>query len=802
MNNKVILQYGLPVVVFFILSIIYFLPQIQGKVLRQGDIVQYSAMAQEQSLYQQKEGKEILWTNSMFGGMPMYQIGVTIKNNLLTHVQNFLNLYFDRPIGYFFMGMLCFYIMMLSMGVNPWLSLIGSILFAFTTNNLVLFEAGHTSKLKVIFTAPLIIAGISHLLKQRYLLGAALYGLGFGLNIFNNHPQMTYYLGIIIGIFFAVYIALNTKQWKEVAKTLGIIVVMTLLGLGSSASQIWTTLEFTKDTMRGTPILEKEAGSTEVTSSNTEGLDWEYAMQWSNGTKDLIATFIPKAVGGGSGEWVEGNSTFAKAIGRRQRMQAPTYWGDLPFTSGPAYFGAVVIFLFIFGLFVIKGVYKWWIALAVLLTYLLSMGKHFEVLNRLIFDYLPLYNKFRAHSSILSVTAIIMPILGILAIDQLSKSTDKLVYKKPLLYSVAIVGGIALLLWLMGGTFFDFVGLSDSQYDQAIQNALITQRKEMLSSSSLRTLMFVLFSGGFIWLYINDRIKNVFLIAGIGLFAMIDLFQIDKGYFGHDSFVTPRQLNSDFQPRPVDQQILQDPDPYYRVFDATIETFNSASSSYFHKTVGGYNAAKMQRFQDLIERHISNNNMKVLHMLNTKYFIVNGPENTPVAQQNPEALGNAWLIDTLVTVNTPNEEINALTDFNPATQAVLHKEFDKQVPVKTFVKEGSIKLTSYHPEKLEYTFTSQNDQFAVFSEIWYGPNKGWQAYIDGKEVDHVRVNYLLRGMNIPKGNHTIVFEFKPRAYYAGVTINLISSLIIILLMIGALVKYYLDYKKKQEGIQN
>jgi hypothetical protein len=798
MKNFSRLNYLLPIGVFLILSIIYFLPQLQGKVLRQGDIVQYSGMANEQTTYLKKENREILWTNSMFGGMPMYQIGVSVKNNLLAQVQSLMMLYFDRPIGYFFLGMICFYIMMLSLGINTWLSMTGSILFAFSTNNLILFEAGHTSKIMVIFTAPLIIAGISHLLKQRYLLGAGLYGLGFGLNILNGHPQMTYYLGMVLAVFFATYIIINKSKWKEVLTTLGIVSVMTLAGLASSASQIWSTWEYQSDTMRGKPVLEKEAGDVTETSSNTEGLAWDYAMQWSNGTKDLLATFIPKIAGGGSGEWIDGDSSFAKAIGRRQKMQAPTYWGDLPFTSGPIYFGAVMLLLFVFGLFVVKGVYKWWMGLAVLLTYLLSMGKHFEFFNRLVFDYLPLYNKFRAHSSILSVTAILIPVLGILALDQVSKAEDKIQYKKPLMYSAGILGGLALIIWLLGATLFDFTAAGDAQYEQAIQNALITQRKDMLSSSSLRALFLVLLTSGILWLFIHDKFKNTaYLIAGIGLLAAIDLFQIDKGYFGHDHFVSKRQLDQSFEPRPVDQQILQDPDPYYRVYDATIDAFNSASSSYFHKTVGGYNAAKMQRYQDIIDRHIMKNNMKVIHMLNTKYFIVNGSENTPVVQQNPEALGNAWLIDTIKLVNTPNEEINALTDFNPATQAILHKEFSNLVSKSTFTKSGSIKLTSYHPEKLTYEFKSDSDQFAVFSDIWYGPDKGWKAYIDGQEVEYTRVNYILRGLPVPKGDHNIVFEFKPKSYYAGIKINLVSSLLIILLLLGALVKYfYWDPRQK------
>lgn len=799
MKNFSRLTYLLPIVVFLLLSIIYFLPQLQGKVLQQGDIVQYSGMANEQTVYAQKEGREILWTNSMFGGMPMYAIGVSIKNNLLAYIQSAMMFYFDRPIGYFILGMICYYIMLLSFGINHWLSMIGSILFAFSTNNLILFEAGHTSKLLVIFTAPLIIAGISYLLDKKYLLGAGLYGLGFGLNILNNHPQMTYYLGMVLAVFFGVYVVLKRKEWKEVIKTLVIVAVMTVAGLASSASQIWTTLQYQGDTMRGNPILEAEPGDEAETSSNTVGLDWEYAMQWSNGTKDLLATFIPKVVGGGSGEWIEGDSPFAKAVGRRQKMQVGTYWGDLPFTSGPIYFGAVMLFLFVFGLFTVKGVYKWWLAFAVLLTYLLSMGKHFEILNRLIFDYLPLYNKFRAHSSVLSVTAILIPVLGILALDQFSKAEDKESYKKPLLYTTGILGGLAVVLWVLGGSLFNFTAPGDLQQPEVVQEALITQRKAMLSSSSMRALFLVLLSAGILWSYMKGYFNNKnILIAGVSLLGIIDLFQIDKGYFGHDHFVSKRQYNQSFEPRPVDQQILQDKDPYYRVYDATIQTFNSASSSYFHKTVGGYNAAKMQRFQDIIDRHIMKNNMKVLHMLNTKYFIVNGPDNAPMAQLNPDALGNAWLVDTLKMVNTPNEEINALTDFNPSTQAIVHKEFEKDIPVKLFAKEGSIRLTKYHPEKLEYSFESQSDQFAVFSEIWYGPDKGWKAYIDGKEASHVRVNYLLRGLNIPKGKHEIVFEFKPQAYYAGVRINLISSLLIILLFAGALFKtLYLDVKKKE-----
>jgi hypothetical protein len=792
--SKSIIQYLIPVVLLIAITCIYFYPQLEGKVVKQGDIVQYSATAQEQTVYREKEGRDILWTNSMFGGMPMYQIGVSLKNNFLVYAQSVMSLFIDRPIGYFLIGALSFYIMMLALGLGPWLSFIGSILFAFTTNNLILFEAGHTSKLAVILVSPLIIAGMSLLLKQKYLIGAGVYGVGFGLSILNGHLQMTYYLGLILGVFFLTYIIVHRNQWLEVGKTLSIIAVMTLLGLGASASQLWTTWEYSKETTRGTPILKpienQEASNSSATKS---GLDWDYAMQWSNGTKDLLATFIPKIVGGSSTEFVDGDSPFAKAVGRRQKLQAPTYWGDLPFTSGPVYYGAVVFFLFVFGLFVLKGVYKWWIGLAVLMTYLLSMGKHFEILNRFLFDHLPMYNKFRAHSSILSVTAIIMPILGLLALKQLSESTTKSDYKKPLLYSTAITAGIALLFLLLGSMFFSFVGEGDAQYEPRIQDALIDQRKTMLRLSSFKTLSLILISAGLIWLFIQDKLKSMWMILGIGVIAILDLFDTNRGYLPNDSFVTPRQYKSSFEPRSVDQQILQDPDPHYRVFDASINTFNTATSSYFHKTIGGYHAAKLRRIQDLIERQISNNNMKVLDMLNTKYFIVNGQDNVPFVQQNPNTLGNAWFVDRLSVVDNADAEMDSLTNFDPKSTAIINKEFSNQVKSLTFQKNGEIKFVSYHPEKLAYKTNSTSDQFAVFSEIWYGPNKGWEAFIDGKKVDHVRVNYLLRGLNIPAGQHDVVFEFKPKAYYAGLNINLFCSIaILLLLVLGLGRQFYID----------
>jgi len=783
-----------------------FLPHFQGKVLRAGDLVESTSMSNELATYGAKFDKEILWTNSMFGGMPSYQIGGARPTNFLKYLTPIMSLKtqaFTSP-AIIITGMICFFIMMLVLGISPWLSLLGALLFGLSTNNFILIEAGHPTKLYTICYSPLVIAGVVSLFKQKYLIGAALFGIGFGLNVMANHPQMTYYLGIILAILVAIYLIETIKKkysWKEFTLALVSLSVVGLIGLLCSASTLWTTYEYSTDTMRGKPILEADANTIANTSSSTtDGLAWDYAMQWSNGPIDILATFIPKAAGGGSGEWLDGKSLLGKAIGQRQAFQGPTYWGDLPFTSGPIYLGAVAIFLFVFGLFILKGKMKWWLGLAVLLTLILSMGKNMELINQLFFDYFPLYNKFRAPSSILGTTVILIPILGILALSEIVKSNDKSKYVKPLLITTSILGGLSLLMWIGGSWFFDFTSAGDAQYEQ-IKDVLLEQRQEMFSSSSFRTLFLVLVTAGNIWLYLTDKIKSTIMIVIISLIGIGDFVQINQNYLSKRNFVTPKALKSENEPREVDKLILQDKDPYFRVYDASINTFNSASSSYFHKTIGGYHPAKLQRFQDVIDRHIANNNQSVLNMLNTKYYIFNGQDEKPVAQINNEALGNVWFVDQYTIVNSPNAEIDSLNRFNPSETAIVHKEFSQYLSGLQPNKNGNITLTTYSPDKLDYQSMSSSEQLAVFSDMWYGPNKGWNAYIDGKPVEHIRVNYILRGLRIPAGNHNITFEFKPQSYYLGNKISAASSAILLLLLIfvvGSLIRStYYDIKLKK-----
>lgn len=794
---KAIYPYILHILVILIVNIFYFFPQFEGKVVNQGDIIQYKGMSKEAMDFQEKTGETVLWTNSMFGGMPTYQLSAPNPGNKLSYIKKIGTVFINQPSGLFILGMISFYILMLSLGVNGWLSLIGAILFGFSTNNFILFEAGHNTKTATILTSPLVIAGVILLFRQNLLLGSALFGIGLGLNVQSNHPQMTYYLGLALGILVIIEFVnkVKEKQLFNFAKALGIMIVVAVLALGSSASKLWTTYEYAKDTMRGAPIL-KSSGDAPASSSETDGLEWTYATQWSNGYGDILATFIPKAVGGGSGEWLDGKSDLGKAVGQRREFQAPTYWGSLPFTSGPAYFGIVAFFLFVFGLFSVKGSLKWWLLASVLLTFLMSLGKNMEGFNRLLFDTLPLLNKFRAPSSILSVTAIFIPILGILGISEILKNTNKEQFLKPLYISTAILGGLCALLWFGGSSLFDFTSQGDANYQEII-DVLYKQRKSMLASSAFRSLAYIVLIAAAIWAFLKDKINSTILIAVIGVLGLFDLVQIGKDYLDKKDFVTKNAYKQNFEARPVDTQILQDKDPNFRVYDATVNTFNSASTSYYHKTIGGYHAAKLQRYQDIIDRHISKNNQGVLNMLNTKYFILQGADGSPAVQRNPAALGNAWFVNNIIHVPDANAEIDSLTSFDPAGDAIVHAEFKDYVGSLSLSKNGSIDLKSYHPNKLVYESNTEGEQFGIFSEVWYGPNKGWEASIDGKPVDHIRTNYILRGLKIPSGKHEIVFEFKPKAYHLGETISLICSL----LLLGLLGYYiYTKIRPKNERV--
>jgi hypothetical protein len=789
--------------IFIVVSIFYFTPQFSGKVIEQGDVMGYRGMSQELRAYKDATGEEALWTNAMFGGMPAYQINTVSSGNYVKNLERVVRMYIKPPAGQFIAAMVCFYILMVLLGVNSWLSIIGAIAFGFATNNLVLFEAGHETKLRTISYLPLVASGMLLAFRKRYLLGGILFGIGLGMDLAANHVQMTYYFFLTVLIWGAAELISNIKNktLPHFGKAAIALIIGGLLALGSAASNLWVTYEYAQDTMRGEPILEQEASTTPTSSSEVNGLDWDYAMQWSNNTLDVFSGFIPGVVGGGSAQPTTSDSPYGQALrrlgaGQGKNFDAPLYWGGLPFTSGPIYFGAIMVLFFLVGLFLVEGPIKWWLALGTLFTILLSLGNNLEGFNHFIFDTFPLYNKFRTPNSVLSVTSLLIPILAILGLNEIfSGKADKAKAIRALAIGGGISAAIALFFAVVGPGMFDFVnprdaqqfGQADPQVIQALVTGLADTRADLMRSDALRSLILVALAAGMVYFYIQDKLKLTPVLIGLGVLTVFDLFGVGMRYLNQDDFKRPTSISQYFAPRAVDQQILQDKDPHYRVFDATVNTFNSAQSSYHHKMIGGYHAAKLQRFQDLIDRHITRGNQGVLDMLNTKYFIIPGPEGQPTVQQNPGALGNAWLVDSIVVVPNANVEIDGLEYLPLERAAVVHQEFDSYVNTLKPTGQGAVRLTEYRPDRLTYESNAAQEELAVFSEIWYGPDKGWQAYIDGNPVEHIRVDYALRGLKIPEGVHEIVFEFAPRKYFLGKTISTISSLALILALIAFIV---------------
>lgn len=777
---------------FVALTSLYFYPQLEGKKVMQGDILQWEGMAQEALEYQKETGELTLWTNSMFGGMPTYQINNIQPNNLMQYAQKALELFFEEPIGLFIAAALGMYFLLLMMGVVPGAAWLGAFTFAFSTYHVIIYEAGHYLKLVSIGTFPWVLAGLYLIFQRRLLLGAASFSFGLGLAFYANHVQMTYYLAIVLGLYFIgetirLVREKSIKQWVYGSL---LLVGGAVLALSSGASKLYTSYEYSRDTMRGAPIL--QPGNDPGSSSETEGLSWEYAMQWSQGPLELFTVLVPGITGGSSSERIGDKSAIratlrSSGVNLPADFKAPLYWGELPFTSGPVYFGVLVIFLFIMAMQLERGQLKWWILAGVLFTFVYSLGKNADGINRLIYDYLPLMNKFRSPNSITSVTPLLMLFLGMLYFkNMLGGHYSKERVLRALYYTTGSLGGIALLIALAGSSFFSFTGPGDEQLVQMgfPMDAVYEDRMSLLRSDAFRTFVLITLAFALIYFWLKEKLGLWIMLGGLIILGVFDLWTVDKRYLNADDFKTEREYNAYFTPRAADELILKDVDPHYRVMDVTANTFNSSFASYFHKSIGGYHAAKLQRYQDIIDRHISKNNMKVLNMLNTKYFILPGEtkEEEATVQINMEALGNAWFVKSLQQVSSPDEEIDYLgkEDFDPKQVAVVHQEFVDHTGAADFSGEGSIKLTSYKPNALEYASESGEDQFVVFSEIWYGPDKGWQAYVDGQPADHIRVNYVLRGMKLPAGNHKIEFRFEPKSHATGEKVSLVGSLLVLL----------------------
>lgn len=794
---KRIIPHVIAVVVFAIVSMAYFMPQLSGKKLNQSDIVSFRATSHEIVEHREQYGEDPLWTNSLFGGMPAYQISVKDSSNLLKYVRDVLYLGFKHPIGSFIFGMIGFYILLLTLRVNPYLAIVGSALYTLGTMHMVLLEAGHNSKVVTLFASAPVIAGVILAYRGARVKGGLLFAIAMGINLYCNHPQMTYYLGLALLPLVIIYLvdALRKKKIVTFAKSSAILVVALLLAVGANYSRLSSTMEYAAETMRGKPVLEKEGSA--ASSSEVEGLAYDYAMQWSNGASDLLATWIPKAVGGATAGVVSKDSAYGKAVRARSDVQTYTYFGGLSSTAGPAYFGAIVCYLFFLFLFIGKGPVRWWSLIAVLFLFLISMGGNASWLNKTLFNVLPVFNKFRAHSSIMPVSAIIIAMGGMYGLSQLFKAETKQELIKPFMIGTGVFAGLTLLIAMLGPAMLDLTSQYDGQFAQnpKILDALYETRADMVKGSALRSLGFIVVAAALIYAYLRDKLGQSIVIVGVALLGLADLIPVDKEYLGEDTWVRPRQSKQAFVPRPVDKQILQDTDPHYRVLDT--RQFNSAMPSYHHKHVGGYHPAKLQRYEDLKNRYLISStgqaimDMSIVNMLNTKYVIVYDQQGQPTAQRNTAAMGNGWFVDNVKTVSSANEELASLDGFDPNLTAVVHQEFIDYLQGLNPSKSGSVKLTNYKANEMTYQVTTPAEGLAVFSEIWYGPDKGWQSYIDGEPVDHIRANYVLRALRMPAGQHEVRFEFKPRTYLNGKIVSTICSLLTLLLALGYAFRNYI-----------
>ncbi len=819
--KKTLIHCGI-ILFFFLVAAIYMAPAFDGKVIQQGDTMKWKAMAKEQQDFHDKTGEYTTWTSSMFSGMPAYQVTSPPTKSVFNKIQNFLNLSsFDLAtnVGVILFYLLGFYAALLALGLSPWLSLLGALAFGLGSYNIIIIEAGHITKAYAMSMMAPIIGGILLILKrEKYLCGGILFTLALGIQISCNHIQITYYtliITLILGIVYLIY-AIKDKSFKPLLMGLVVMLIGAAFAVGANARILFINQEYVKYTMRGgseitvTPEdLYKDSEPSSITASN--GLDKDYAFAWSYGKGETYTLLVPGAYGGGSGETVGTDSEFYKKF---RQKQAPLYWGDQPFTSGPVYFGAIVIFLFVLGLFVVKGPERWWILIATILAILMSWGKNLMGFNSFLFDHLPLYNKFRTPSMSLvmaNVTMVIMAILALKTIFDKENPVDKKKLNLGLYISTGITAGFILLMMALSGNF-SFSGASDAQMAaqyggqwDMIKDVLVKDRKALFMADSWRSLILILISAVFLWLHINQKIKQSGIIIGVlACLVLFDLWGVDRRYLNDTKFITEKRikLKPSQTDQTLDQYAAQFKDEDYRVFDLSVNTFNDSYPSAYHHQIGGYSAAKLRRYQDLIDFYLSRHiNTNVLNMLNARYVVVPGQNGQPMVQRNPDALGNAWFVNEYKLVDDANAEILALNEFGPADTAIIDKRFASMVQGKNLERDSNSIITMehqkpYNPDYVVYKTKASKEQLAVFSEVYYDPD--WRAYIDGKPADYFRANYILRAMVIPAGEHKIEFKNEAPFMHKLDKISLVVSILFLVALAGTLVLYY---RKEKKGVE-
>lgn len=794
MNLKFFSPHLVSLLVFIIVALLYFHPVLKGEKLSQSDITQHIGMAKEVNDYRTTTGSEPYWAESAFSGMPTYQIGTYFPHDYLSYLDRLIR-FLPRPADYLFLYFLGFYILLLAFKVDWKLAIMGSLAFGFSTYLMIIFGAGHNAKAHAIAYMPLVLAGVIYVFKKQYLLGFTLTGLATALEIKANHPQMTYYLLFAIFILGIIELieAIKKKKITQFASQSLLIIIAMLLAVGVNSTRLMATKEYSDFSTRGNTALTINSDGTpkEVTS----GLSKDYITQFSYGISETFNLLIPRYMGGGTVERLDKNSSTYKHVssiaGPRQAegfiKQVYTYWGDQIIVEAPAYVGAVIIFLFFLGAFLVKGKFKYWLLATTVFSIAMSWGRNFEVLTNFFIDYVPLYNKFRAVSSFQVIAELCFPLLGILAIKEFfSSKILKEQKQEALKKAFYVTGGLIFIGLFYAVAFSPFEGLRDANYAQyeGLLDAVKADRQSMLYSDSFRSLTLISLSFGILWLFSKQRFNKTKAIIGFSLLILFDLVQVNLRYVNEDDFKQARKIDKPFTASNADLQILKDK-THYRVANFAGDPFQDGRTSYFHKSIGGYHAAKMGRYQDLIEFQLQKQNIQIFNMLNVKYFIIPVDNGKEEAQQNPDANGNAWFVNEVQYVKTANEEIKALDSLNTKKVAILkdHNSYGLEDSRKYDIDSlATIKLTKYSLNALSYESFSNQNGFAVFSEIYY--KDGWNAYIDGELKPHLNVNYVLRGLEIPAGKHSIEFRFEPKVIQTGSTISLLSYVFLLLIPLG------------------
>lgn len=801
--KKQILPHLIAVGIFLIATILFFSPMFfENETIQQNDVLQGVASGQEIREFREQTGEEALWTNSMFGGMPAYLINIQYKGEgIINFFQEVYAFGFPRQAEVILKCFLSFYIMLVIFGVRPYLAIAGALAYGLGTFNIVSLEAGHIWKIEAIAYMPLVLGGIHLTYRGKLLWGVTLAALALALEIDSNHLQITYYLLITV-LFYGIAMLIHAVREKTVAvfmKRSLLLILAAALGVGANFARIWNTYQYGQYSTRGPSAL------TEAEGNSSDGLERDYVFAYSLHVAETFTLFIPDFSGGASnrnigedsnlGEFLQGTN-----LGRQQIQSfvsnAPTYWGGKISTAGPTYAGAIMVFLFFIGCFFAPQPHRTWLIVATVFSIMLTWGKYFPSLNYLLYDILPGYNKFRTVEMAMVIALLCIPLLGLVGLESLMRNTWNQQTQRRFVIAAGIPLGIALIFILFAGAF-DFEGPSDNRFlaqqgGEMFLDALKDDRADLLRGDAIRSLVFSLLAGGLIFFFMRGKLAFPWLALGIVALSTLDLWAVGKRFLTEDDYVRERNRYAAMTATEADEYIMQQNEDKARVLNL-MNPFNDALTSYFHASIGGYHGAKLGRYQDLIDYHLSNeiaaiidnlqqgnmnlDNIDVLNMLNTRFVKAGDSRNAVLI--NEQALGNAWLVSDIMQVASADEAIEALSDIDPGQTAVLNTS-DFSLEASSFSQQGSIEMTSYQPNELVYQASVPQGSFAVFSEIYY-PD-GWQAYIDDKPVEHVRVNFILRGLPIPAGEHSIRFEFEPQSYYLGSNVSLIASIILAVML--------------------